>query len=617
MSPLLFLLWIPALDPEAVQQHGSWGENRFRYAETASAQTNEDGATLELSFEGTGAAIRLGANNVPAYGAPNLGLLIATIDGGEPITIHPRSAPRELVLADGLPAGVHKIMIRHTSDDDGLSGCRIEGFRTWSGARGGLEFHLSGEENAFLVDARAILRKDGGIVRNSLIRNWLTGQCSMTGLEPGEHTLEIVAAGWNRVFLEKLVIRAGESNSIPPIYLQRDDSTVISRIRFPALNRQAIRKPGETFRARFLGYKTTIDEVVLTRRIGPAVISRKLEFEEDEAASHYYDREVIAKLPSDIPPGLYDLSIQVTGGQRPRLCRSSRSVHVVAEWPADPVLVTFGHLDTSAQFQAEYLERIADMANLAGADFVLQSTAVNPAYISGSLARLEMPYLTNFGNHQFYGHEKWFGDPVERVDYGPDIAILNFGHLWFDAPSIAKAQQLLAARPETKMKIINAFEANAPLEFLDQHQVRLIHDAHGLGEKVMEIGTTPTLRVGKTNSLSFRIIRFENNRVVSAAYNDHPTAPIPFGREDEPPLKVEHSAPNDGTSKRITTTVSNSLLDPVPNGRVTWVMPLGEYQISGGRFESNIKSDAGRFSVVSARVDIPEDGQVEISVEPK
>ena len=29
--------------------------------------------------------------------------------------------------------------------------------------------------------------------------------------------------------------------------------------------------------------------------------------------------------------------------------------------------------------------------------------------------------------------------------------------------------------------MINAFEANAPLELLDRHQVRMIHDAHGIG----------------------------------------------------------------------------------------------------------------------------------------
>jgi hypothetical protein len=167
------------------------------------------------------------------------------------------------------------------------------------------------------------------------------------------------------------------------------------------------------------------------------------------------------------------------------------------------------------------------------------------------------------------------------------------------------------------MKIINAFESNAPIEFLDRHRVRLIHDGHGLGQKVDELGGAPTLRVGKVNSVSFRVVRFKDNRVVSATYNGHATKPIPFARDAEPPLKLAHSASNDGTQSRISTTVSNSLLDSWPNGRVTWVLPQGDYAVKGGRLESNVTSDDGRFSVVSARMDIPASGQTVVAVEPK
>lgn len=617
MHALVFLLWISAADVEAIERHGAWNESRFRFAAASALATREDGAALELEFKGTGIAIRLGAHNVPAYGVPNLGDLIATIDGGKPMTLHPRASPRELVLADGLKPGTHRARIVHRVGSDGGAGCRIEGFRAWSDKRGTLEFQLSGEANAFLVDARAILKRDGKIARDSLVRNWLTGRCSMSGLEPGKYSLEIIAAGWQTASAGDIVIRAGETTETAAIFLQREPATVIYSFRFPALNRQAIRKPGESFRARFLGFNTTINEVTLSRRVGPAVISRKLDFEEDKAAGHYYDREVVARLPSDMPAGLYDLSVRITGAGRSRTCRSPRSVHVVRNWPRDPVLITFGHLDTSAQHQAEYLERIADMANLSGADFVLQSTSVNPAYISGALARLEIPHFVNFGNHQFHGHEAWYGDPVGRADFGPDIAILNFGHLWFDVDSIAKADRLLGARPASAMKIINAFESNAPIEFLDRHRVRLIHDAHGPGERVSNLGATPTLRVGKVNSVSFRVVRFKDNRVASATYNSHATAPIPFARDAASPLKLAHSAPNDGTRKRISSTITNGLLDPWPNGRVTWVLPRGDYTVKGGRLESIIDSDDGRFAVVTARMDIPAKEQVVVNVEPK
>lgn len=616
MKLLLLLLWIPATDTTQVKHHGNWYQHSFRYAIAASTATREDGAALEHQFTGTGISVRLGGNNVPAYGPPNLGTLIARVDGGKPISIQPRSAPREIVLAEKLKPGRHKVRIEHRTNGD-QAGCRIEGFRIWNDPRGTLTFQLNGDENAFLVDARAILRQGEKIIRNSIVRNWLSGRCSMTGLPAGNYSLEIRAAGWQTTVRQNIKIAAHKTTTIDPVYLSREPSTVIHRFRFPALNRPAIRKPGESFRARFLGFDTKINHVELMRRVGPAVISRRVKFTEDKSAAHYYDREVTVHLPTNIPAGLYDLNIQITGGRRTGTSRSPRSVHIVSEWPRDPVFVTFGHLDTSGQYQAEYLERIADMSNLMGADLVLQSTSVNPAYISGALARLDVPHVTNFGNHQFYGHEKWYGDPVNRIDFGPDISVLNFGHLWHDRDSIAKANQLLAARPKANMKIINAFESNAPTDFLNRHQIRMIHDAHGLGQKVMTIKGTETRRVGKVNAVSFRVIRFRGGRVVSATYNGHETKPIPFARDAKSPLTITHSAPDDGTSRQITSTISNNLLDAFPNGRVTWVLPRDGYRISGGRLESNYASDDQRYSVVTARVDIPANSKTTVSVTHK
>jgi hypothetical protein len=222
--------------------------------------------------------------------------------------------------------------------------------------------------------------------------------------------LEVRATGWQTVRTEGIQIEAGNPTEIPAVYLRRDESTVIQRFRFPRLNQPAIRTPGATFRSRFLGFDATIDQVRLTRRVGPAVISRVVEFEEDTAAGYYYDREVVATLPDDMPPGAYDLAIKVTGGRRTGTCRSPRSVHVVQQYPTDPVLVTFGHLDTSAQYQAEYLERLVSVINLLAPDMVLCSNAVNPAYLAGALAGLDVPYIINFGTHQVSGHEAWFGD---------------------------------------------------------------------------------------------------------------------------------------------------------------------------------------------------------------
>jgi len=608
-------LTISALDSQLVTRVGQWSDERFRHAAASHLHSTQPGAALELTFEGTGIAVRLGQHNVPAYGSPNLGLLVATLDGRRLPILRPVESPREVVLASGLNSARHRLRIEHQPDGDG-SGCRMDGFRTWNEPRGHLRFVVTGETNAFLVDVRAVIRRGLQSVRNTLVRNWLTGQCALTGLPPGnDYSLEIVASGWKPARVDGIQIRSGKTTQLPPLFLRRDDATVTHRFRFPALNRAAICRAGEKFRARFLGFDATIDEISLTRQVGPAVISRQVSFEEDESVAYYYDREVVVRLPDDTPAGLYDLAVKVTGGRRSGVCRSPRSVHVVRHYPTDPVFVTFGHLDTSAQYQAEYLERLAQMIDVLAPDMVLVSNAVNPAYLSGALSGLDMPYVVNFGNHQFPGHEAWYGDPVGRLDIGANLSILNFGHPWHADTS--QADSLLAARPDAAIKVVNAFESNAPLGFLNRHRVRMIHDAHGIGKKVMELGTTPTRRIGKVDSASFRVVRFRDNRVVACTYDGHETAAIPFGREEQPPLTVGFASANDGEHAENNATITNRYREPYPDGRIKFVVPRGKYQVAGGRLESTIASDDDRYRVVSVRVDIPENDSIAVSIAPK
>ncbi|GIS59024.1 MAG: hypothetical protein CM1200mP2_12490 [Planctomycetaceae bacterium] len=86
------------------------------------------------------------------------------------------------------------------------------------------------------------------------------------------------------------------------------------------------------------------------------------------------------------------------------------------------------------------------------------------------------------------------------------------------------------------MKIINAFEANAPVKFFDRHQVRMFPRGQGNPgpQKVMDVGATPTRRIGKSNWVSFRVVRLKNNRVATCTYAGHETAPVPFSRRKRP-----------------------------------------------------------------------------------
>ena len=202
--------WVAAVDDKRVTRQGDWIEDRFRFGLAKHLHTAKDGAALEFEFEGTGVAVRLGGHNVPAYRPANLGRIVVSIDGRQTKEFWPRATSREIVLADGLKLGMHKVRLLHRTQGD-LTGCRVEGFHVWSGGRGSLQFNVGGEAHSHLVDARAILRKDGLSVRNTLVRNWMSGQCSLTALPPGKgYSLEIIASGWNSARVYDITIAVGK-----------------------------------------------------------------------------------------------------------------------------------------------------------------------------------------------------------------------------------------------------------------------------------------------------------------------------------------------------------------------------------------------------------------------
>ena len=177
--------WVSALDTARVLQSGTWWESLFRYAETACLETEDNGAALTFEFTGTGVALGLGQHAVSAYGTPSLGKLIVTVDDGSPRVLYPGNEAREVVLARGLTQGNHRVRAEHLQNR-GEMGCRISGFRVLAEHSGELSFVLNGEENGFLVDARAVVRQGNQIVRNTLVRNWLSGSCRLTGLPAGK-----------------------------------------------------------------------------------------------------------------------------------------------------------------------------------------------------------------------------------------------------------------------------------------------------------------------------------------------------------------------------------------------------------------------------------------------
>jgi hypothetical protein len=608
-----------AIDSNLVSRYGAWAESGFRYGANSHLLTAEDGASLEYSFTGTGLVILLDNHHTPEYAEPNLGRLVVTVDDGKPEVIYPQNSPLEVTVARDLNPGIHSMRLVHHKNS-GQSGCRIIGFRSLSEPVGDLEFTVNGEENTFLVNSRAVLRRGARVVRNTLVRNRLNGSCRMAGLAPGDgYELEVSAIGWSTVRIANLCINDQQKTVLDPIYLQREERARNRRltknpIHWPRLGHPVIRKPGEKFRVRVACHYNELTSVTLRKKVGPAVICRQVSFTEHRELKFYYDHEMTVRIPRDIPAGLYDLIVTIsspaTGQSKTTI--SPQCVYLVQEFPQNPVFITFGHLDTSGQLQAEYLRRMAQMANLIAPDMVLVSNAVNPAYVSGALSELSMPYLITFGNHQVPGNQYWYGDAVGITDFGPECVILNFGPQWHD--DLSRAHALLTSRERVPLKIINTFEQNAPVEdFLDRYNVAMLHDAHGTGVKVMEIGTTPTVRVGKVNSYSFRVVRFLNNRVVSCTYKSDETAPYPFPRENQAPVRAVFYPANDGTHSCVTATVINELEEDFPKGRVTFVLPQGKYKVDEGEVVSSCKSDDSKYVVISVRTDIPAQKQISLT----
>lgn len=607
-------VWWPANQSDVISRSGRWEWTSHRYAAESALVTREDGAALEFSFTGRGLVLALDTLTPPNYGPPELGAIEVTMDGKREMIVRPRADANEVVLFRGAPIGTHRVRLVHRTDDGG-AGCRLRGVRVLDAPGGDLVFAVSGEQQGALVDVRATLKRDDRVVRDALVRNWLSGECRLAGVPAGDdYELVLRASGWESRRITAFGIREGAETRLPPIYLARPSDEHVDQVKFPAFGRAVVLLPGGSFRTRFEANKAQIRAVRLVRQQGPATISRRCAFEEDKAAAFYYHREGTVTLPGDMPTGVYDLEIVIAVDNTERRVRSRRSVNVVRHFPANPVFVSFGHLDTWGQFQAEYLERLAELTNLIAPDLLLISNGANAAYESGVLYGLETPFVINFGNHRSPEPAAWFGEPIGIMDFGPQLAVLNFGRAWDSG--LADAAALLASRSGARIKIINAFEANAPVrEFLDQYGVALVHYAHGPGPAITTVGETPTVRVGKVNAESFRVIRFRDGRPVSYTYRGDPTAPIPFPRNRRAPLRLSFNAVNDGSQSRLIAQVENDLDEAFPAARVQFVLPRGKYRVNGARAESMVDSDDGRFTVISARVDVAAQSAATVSVE--
>jgi hypothetical protein len=534
-----FETWITATDTSKVKRIGNWKPDLLRGATSEALVTHDENAAIEFHFNGNYLVLCLDTLTTPNYGEIEAGIIEVYIDGNLSEVVTPLSCADEVCLFKHSEIRNHQIRLVHRGNQGGY-GCRIKGFRILSTPCGDLKFIVNGEHNFSFIDVRVKLSQNGKLIRNSLHRNWLTGQCCLAGIPIGEnYEIEIIASGWQSFKSDKFKIESDKSIVLNSIYLFRAQDSSEESFKFPRYGKSKIILPGSEFRIKFKAHDAIIEKLSLVRTVGPAKISRICKFIEDKPRqgvfldlndeSMYYVTEGKVIIPENTPTGLYDIEIELRYETINNKIISKRSVYVVKEYPKDPVFLSYGHMDVWGQGPSEYIKQIMEVANIIAPDLVLVANSCNPAYVSGAMYDLEVPFIINFGNHQSPGQDIWFGESISVMDYGPNTSILNFGHSW--DRDLSEVKTILNARKNVPCKIIHAFEYGVPVEeILDPYQICLFHDAHGPGPKIKFLGKTPTIRVGKVNNSSFRLLKFKNNKPFSYTYNQHEFHPIPFPR---------------------------------------------------------------------------------------
>ncbi len=598
---------IEAEDEAVVHRHGEWQMlNDFpRNANKKVLRTSQPDARLSFTFTGRSLVLVLPGtwqDQGPRYGKMPVGGLEIRVGDRLPTFVDLTTSPQNVMIYNNLPGIAHEVIVIPRLAEGGH--VTIDGFKVGDHMFSTLSFRVIGEESASLNDVRAIVSSGGRVVSSTVTRHAHTGECLVTGLQPGTYNLEVHAMGWEPVRREGIVIGLpGDSLRLETVILRRQERARghFYGIVWPNRGRTAFLMPGDTFDA---FCRNGTGAKVLSAALKTAHLKVPLEVVDPEIDRYYYENTVRLRLPEELPRGLYDLEVHIikNEGEEGYPVLAPQAVQVRDELGEAFYLVGFGHTNTWGQVTAEWMGELAEVINLINPEFVLISNEVNWAYLAGALSKLRVPYFITTGNHCYPNYEIFYGARLSVFDCGP-IRGVNVGPIWAENwPAVRRA---FDDRPDATIRLINTYEPNVPVEdLLDVYGVRLIHDAHGPGDRIDQWGTTPTWRVGKTNSNSFRLIRFRDGHVVSATYQDDAVEPIPFPRSGSLPLIVTFNGANDGTNRELTAEIINKYDETFENAEVQFIMAKGEYTTSRGRITQQYNSSDTTRTIVHVAVEV-------------
>jgi hypothetical protein len=320
-------------------------------------------------------------------------------------------------------------------------------------------------------------------------------------------------------------------------------------------------------------------------------------------------------VPSSAPHDMYDLHLSFANTAPGNKIVLGQAVCVREPLPADFHIAGVGHMNTWGQQTAEYLTRVAQVAELAGARALLISNEVNAAYISGALQSLRIPYFVTAGNHTMPRWDEYYGDSSIAHDDGA-LRVVTFGR--WPTESWHEAGRLIKERPEATNRILLCYEGYAPIDLIRDGQVDLLFDGHS-DRPHPDTQSFPRgafhFRAPTQESIRWIPMNHEGISSEVRAADDVPVLDLP--RSGPAPLRVSFAAANDGTSSEQTAVITNDYPHHFPRARLRFVMRAGRYRLDGGRMLQTFHSDSGTTTVIDAEVDTPARTGATVSLRPE
>jgi hypothetical protein len=569
-------------------------------------------------YEGARATVTGGGRAIylllpPFFGdpGPNLGsALPATfryrIDNGAWKSLAAVDVSNQVALAENLPNRSHRVELEVTGGYLPIHGFAFAAMPL-AGIRGTI---TTGEYTELLMDARLDTFAGGKIVRTDYVRNPGNGKFALLGLEPGTYRFRFTASGWMPYETKPLAIARGQKIELGPIALQqepavRDYARYYAPYYFYGMGKAVSAAPGETF------------EVNIAKGVKAQIVSRYKTIDLKALTSQPGDRNTPPRTKFEVPSGTpHDMYALRVGVGEEWAFDLPQAVCIREPLPDDFHVAGVSHMNTWGQETSEYLAKVAETVQLAGARTLLIANEVNPAYIAGALKDLRIPYLATAGNHTMPRWDDFFGPRTYAVDDGP-MRIVTYNdtpfHSWADVARLA------TERPEATNRVLLAYEAYAPLDVILEGKLGLLFDGHSVEEHPLHAQFAPgTVHIRAPDYQAIRWIAMTRQGLDSAykGPKDIPSFRVP--RVGPAPLRVAFSAPNDGTAAESTARIVNELSVPFPRARLRFVMKVspGGYSVQGGKILQSFVADDGKVCVVDVEAAVPAQSKITVQVRP-